>query len=158
RGSRIWGAAVCLAFLAVAFCLRLAAGSRWRPAQTVVFMLAAVAVAVLIYYTPDYLHLNVTPEKKRRWEINFRWRIVGAVLLLGVLLASSTGGRIVAVIAAALLAAENWVALKNVPPNKLGTYFWTIDLILLFLSLRGVDAGTACIILLLLAAAAHLAI
>jgi 2-polyprenyl-3-methyl-5-hydroxy-6-metoxy-1,4-benzoquinol methylase len=158
RGSRIWGAAVCLAFLAVAVCLRLAAGGRWRPAQTVVFMLVALAVAVLIYYTPDYLHLNVTPEKKHRWEINFRWRIVGAVLLLGVLLASSMGGRIVAVVVAALLAAENWIALKQVPSPKLGTYFWTIDLILLFLSLRGVDAGTACIILLLLAAAAHLAI
>jgi 2-polyprenyl-3-methyl-5-hydroxy-6-metoxy-1,4-benzoquinol methylase len=142
----------------VAVCLRLAAGGRWRPVQTVVFMLVALAVAVLIYYTPDYLHLSVTPEKKRRWEINFRWRIVGAVLLLGVLLASSMGGRIVAVVVAALLAAENWIALKQVPSPKLGTYFWTIDLILLFLSLRGVDAGTACIILLLLAAAAHLAI
>jgi 2-polyprenyl-3-methyl-5-hydroxy-6-metoxy-1,4-benzoquinol methylase len=158
RGSRIWGAAVCLAFLAVAVCLRLAAGGRWRPVQTVVFMLVALAVAVLIYYTPDYLHLSVTPEKKRRWEINFRWRIVGAVLLLGVLLASSNDGRIVAVIAAALLAAENWVAHKIVPPSKLGTYFWITDLVLLFVSLIRADAGTAGIVLLLLAAAAHLAI
>jgi 2-polyprenyl-3-methyl-5-hydroxy-6-metoxy-1,4-benzoquinol methylase len=158
RGSRIWGAAVCLAFLAVAACLRLVAGSRWRPVQTVVFMLVALAVAVLIYYTPDYLHLSVTPEKKRRWEINFRWRIVGAVLLLGVLLASSTGGRIAAVAVAALLAAENWLALKQVPPPRRGAYFWTTDLVLLFLSLIRADAGTAGIILLLLAAAAHLAI
>jgi 2-polyprenyl-3-methyl-5-hydroxy-6-metoxy-1,4-benzoquinol methylase len=158
RGSRIWGAAVCLAFLAMAVCLRLAAGSRWRPAQTVVFMLVAIAVAVLIYYTPDYLHLSVTPEKKRRWEINFRWRIAGAVLLLGGLLASSNDGRIVAVIAAALLATENWIARKHIPPSKLGAYFWTTDLILLFLSLIRADAGTAGIVLLLLAAAAHLAI
>jgi len=157
RGSRISGVAVCLAFLALAACVRLAAG-RWHPVQTVVFALVAIAVAVLIYYTPDYLHLSVTPDKKRRWEINFRWRIVGAVLLLGVLLASSTGGRIVAVVVAALLAAENWVGRKQVPPPKLGAYFWTTDLLLLFLSLIRADAGTAGIILLLLAAAAHLAI
>ena len=158
RGSRIWGAVVCLAFLAVAAFVRLSAGSRWRPAHTIVFMLIAIAVAVLIYYTPDYLHLSVTPEKKRRWEINFRWRIVAAVLLLGVLLASSNGARIVAVIAAALLAAANWMARTSVSPQWLGAFFWTTDLVLLFLSLIRADASTAGIILLLMAAAAHLAI
>ena len=93
RGSRIWGAAVCLGFLAVAIAIRLAAGGRWHPGQTIVFILVAIAVAVLMYYTPDYLHLSVTPEKKRRWEINVRWRIIAAILLLGLLLASSNAGR-----------------------------------------------------------------
>ena len=32
RGSRIWGAVVCLGFLAVAVAVRLAAGGRWHPA------------------------------------------------------------------------------------------------------------------------------
>lgn len=158
RSSRIWGAAVCLGFLAAAAATRIAAGGRWHPAQTIVFILVAIAVAVPMYYTPDYLHLSVTPEKKRRWEINIRWRIIAAILLLGLLLATSNGGRLFTLIVVALLAGANWLALKKIPPQKLAAYFWTTDLALLFLSLIRADAGTAAIILLLLAAAAHLAI
>src|ERR1044071_3193576 len=94
RGSRIWGGVVCLAFLAVAAVTRVAAGGKWRTGETVVFLLIALAVAVLIYYTPDYLHLSVTPERKQRWEMKIRWRIVAAVFVLGGLLASSNGGRL----------------------------------------------------------------
>lgn len=158
RGSRIWGAAVCLGFLAVAIATRIAAGGRWHPAQTIVFILAAIAVAVLMYYTPDYLHLSVTPEKKRRWEINIRWRIIAAVLLLGLLLSTSNGGRIFVLIVAGVLAGANWIARMKIPPPKLAAYLWSTDLVLLFLSLIRADAGTAAIILLLLAAAVHLAI
>jgi SAM-dependent methyltransferase len=158
RGSRIWGGVVCLGFLSVAIAIRLVAGGRWHLGQTIVFMLAAIAVAVLMYYTPDYLHLSVTPEKKRRWEINVRWRISAAILLLGLVLASSNGGRIFTLAVAALLAGANWIALKKVPPAKLAAYFWITDLVLLFLSLIRADAGSAAIMLLLLAAAAHLAI
>jgi 2-polyprenyl-3-methyl-5-hydroxy-6-metoxy-1,4-benzoquinol methylase len=158
RGSRIWGAAVCLGFLAVAVVTRLVAGGKWRPGQTIVFMLAAMAVAVLMYYTPDYLHLSVTPEKKRRWEINVRWRIIAAVLVLGLFLASSNDGRLRTLLAVALLAGVNWLALKAIPPRNLAAYLWTTDLVLLFLSLIRSDAGSAAIILLVLAAAAHLAV
>ncbi|MFI5104442.1 MAG: hypothetical protein ACHP79_05930, partial [Terriglobales bacterium] len=158
RGSRIWGAAVCLGFLAVAASVRLAAGGRWHPAQTIVFILAAIAVAVLMYYTPDYLHLSVTPEKKRRWEINVRWRIIAAVLLLGLLLATSNAGRVFTLIAVAWLAGANWIASKKLPARHLSIFFWATDLVLLFLSLIRAEVGSAAIILLLLAAAAHLAI
>ncbi|HEY1940418.1 MAG TPA: class I SAM-dependent methyltransferase [Candidatus Angelobacter sp.] len=158
RGSRIWGGLVCLGFMAIAFVTRLAMGGRWHPASTIVFVVAALSVAVLMYYTPDYLHLSVTPEKKRRWEINVRWRIIAAVVLLGFLLASSNSGRLITLFAGILLAVANWIALKKIPPAKLPTYFWTTDLVFLFLSLVRADAGSAAIILLLLAAAAHLAI
>jgi 2-polyprenyl-3-methyl-5-hydroxy-6-metoxy-1,4-benzoquinol methylase len=158
QGSRIWGAAVCLGFLAVAAAIRIAAGGTWRAGQTIVFVLTAIAVAVLMYYTPDYLHLSVTPEKKRRWEINVRWRIIAAVLLLGLLLAPSNGRRLFVLIAVAWLAGANWIALKKIPPARLAAFLWITDLVLLFLALIGVDPDTAAIILLLLAAAAHLAI
>jgi 2-polyprenyl-3-methyl-5-hydroxy-6-metoxy-1,4-benzoquinol methylase/heme/copper-type cytochrome/quinol oxidase subunit 4 len=158
RGSRIWGGLVCFAFLAIAFVTRLAMGGRWHPASTIVFVVAAISVAVLMYYTPDYLHLSVTPEKKRRWEINIRWRIIAAVVLLGFLLSSSNGGRLITLLAGVLLAAANWIALKKIPLAKLPAYFWTTDLVFLFLSLVRADAGSAAIILLLLAASAHLAI
>ncbi|MGZ4845847.1 MAG: class I SAM-dependent methyltransferase [Candidatus Angelobacter sp.] len=157
-GSRIWGGVVGVAFVAIAVATRLVFGGRWRTTQTIVFLLAAIAVAVLMYYTPDYLHLSVTLEKKRRWEINLRWRIIAAIVLLGLLLASSNSGRLFTLFAGALLAGLNWIALKKIPPGKLGVYFWTTDLLLLFLSLIRADAGTAAILLIVLAAAAHMAI
>ncbi len=158
QGSRIWGAAVCLMFLAASAGLRLAMGGRWRTSQDIVFILAAVAVSVLMYYTPDYLHLGVNPEKKRRWEINIRWRIAAAVLLFGLLLSPANGGRLFTAAAVAFLLALNWMALKKIPPQKLAAFFWSTDLFLLFLSLIRADRGSAAIILLLLAAAAHLAV
>jgi len=158
QGSRIWGGTVAGMFLMMSVLLRVLATGRWRIAQTPVFFLIAIAIAILIYYTPDYLHLSVTPEKKRRWEINLRWRIAAAIALLGVILASSNGGRVFALFAGIGVAGTNWFALKKLPSQKLGAYFWTIDLIFLFLSLIRADAGTASIIVLLLAAAAHIAI
>src|SRR5262249_28779177 len=113
---------------------------------------------IVMYYTPDYLHLSVTPERKHSWEIKIRWRIVGAVLVLGLLLGSGLGGRIFAVFAAAWLAGANWLAIKKIPAEKLAAFFWVTDLVLLFLSLIRADSGVAAIILVALAAAAHLSI
>src|SRR5438270_3356057 len=158
RGSRVWGGAVCLGFLALAAVTRLTFNGRWRTIETVAFLLASIAAAVLMYYTPDYLHLSVTPEKKRRWEINLRWRIAATALLLGLLLAPSNAGRLFAVFAGLSLAGANWLALKKIPPRNLPAYFWTTDLLLLFLSLVRADAGSAAILLIALAAAAHVAI
>lgn len=162
QGSRIWGGVLCLAFLAAAVAVRLTARGRWTIGETIVFPLIALAIAVLMYYTPDYLHLSVTPEKKRNWEIKIRWRLVAAVLLLGLLFGPGVGGRLFAVFAAAWLAGANWLAKKKVPAARLAAFFWITDLVLLFLSLIDADAGTAggttAIMLLLLAASAHFAI
>ncbi len=158
QGSRIWGGVVCLGFLALAVATRMAAGGRWRAGETVVLAMAAIAAAVMMYYTPDYLHLSVTPEKKRSWEIKIRWRVVAAVLLLGLIMGSGVGGRLFAAFAAAWLAGANWLAKNKVPAPKLAAFFWITDLILLFLSLVRAGSGVAATILVALAAAAHLAI
>ena len=158
QGSRIWGGAVCLGFLAVAAVIRLTFTGRWRSSETIAFLLASFAAAVLMYYTPDYLHLSVAPERKRRWEINLRWRIAGTALLLGLLLAPSNLGRLYAIFAGLALAAANWLAHKKVPARNLPAFFWITDLLLLFLSLVRADAGSAAILLIALAAAAHVAI
>ncbi|HKV91353.1 MAG TPA: class I SAM-dependent methyltransferase [Candidatus Angelobacter sp.] len=162
QGSRIWGGIVCLAFLAATVAVRVAARGRWRAGETIVFPLVALAIAVLMYYTPDYLHLSVTPEKKRLWEIKLRWRIMGAALVLGMALTPGNRGRIFTLFAVAWLAAANWLAHKKIPAKFLPAFFWITDLVLLFLSLIDADAGTAggttAIMLLLLAASAHLAI
>src|SRR5438445_5773635 len=122
RGSRIWGGAVCLGFLAIAAVSRLTFNGRWRTIETVAFLLASIAAAVLMYYTPDYLHLSVTPEKKRRWEINLRWRIAGIALLLGLLLAPSNAGRLFAIFAGLALAGANWLAHKHVRAGTLPVF------------------------------------
>jgi 2-polyprenyl-3-methyl-5-hydroxy-6-metoxy-1,4-benzoquinol methylase len=158
QGSRIWGGVVCLVFLALAVATRIAAGGRWRAGETLVFAMVAIAAAVLMYYTPDYLHLSVTPEKKRSWEIKIRWRVVAVVLVLGLLVGSGVGGRMFALFTAVWLAGANWLAAKKILPPKLGAFFWITDLAVLFLSLIKADAGVAVIILVLLAAAAHMAV
>ncbi|HEY2389878.1 MAG TPA: class I SAM-dependent methyltransferase [Candidatus Angelobacter sp.] len=158
QGSRIWGGAISSGFFAVALALRFVASGRWHADQTVASLLVAIAVAVLMYYTPDYLHLSVRPERKPHWETKIRWRIAGAALVLGITLAPGTGGRIFAVSAAVYLVVTNWLALKKIRPEKTALFFWITDLVLLFLSLIRANSGTASILLLALAAAAHVAI
>lgn len=149
---------MCLGFLAVAAVIRLTFTGRWRTIETIVFLLVSIAAAVLMYYTPDYLHLSVAPERKRRWEINLRWRIAGTALLLGLLLAPSNAGRLFAIFAGLALACANWLAHKRVPARNVPAFFWITDLLLLFLCLVRADAGAAAILLIALAAAAHVAI
>ncbi|HET9836978.1 MAG TPA: class I SAM-dependent methyltransferase [Candidatus Angelobacter sp.] len=158
QGSRIWGAVVCFAFLGAAAAVETVMRGRWSLGARIFFPLIALAAAVLIYYTPDYLYLSVTPEKKRRWEIKLRWRIVAAVLVLGLALSSTTHGRLLTLLAAGWLSGANWLARKKVSAQFVPALFWFTDLALLFLSLIESGAGTASILLLLLATSAHLAI
>jgi 2-polyprenyl-3-methyl-5-hydroxy-6-metoxy-1,4-benzoquinol methylase len=157
QGSRIWGAAVCAAILLAAGLVRATANGRWSAAESVIFALAAIAVAVLVYYTPDYLHLSVTPERKRRWEIKFRWRVLAAVLVLGLLLSPGMSGRLFTLFAVAVLAGENAFAGKRLT-RDFAAEFWITGLVLIFLALIRAGAGVAAIILLLLAASAHMAV
>jgi 2-polyprenyl-3-methyl-5-hydroxy-6-metoxy-1,4-benzoquinol methylase len=158
RGSRIWGGLICAAFLILASLVRLTANGRWRPAEDLVFGLAAIAVAVLLYYTPDYLHLSVTPDRKRRWEIKVRWRIIAAIFLLGLVLSPGNSGRLFTLFASAVLAGVNWLAKDKISPQRLPAFFLATDLVLIFLALIRAGAGTAAIMLLLLAASTHLAV
>jgi len=163
RGSRIWGVLVAVAFLGASAELVLAVAEQWSIAEAIFFHLIAFVIAVLLYYTPDYLHLSVAPEKKRRWEIKLRWRMIGAVLLLSVALANDNRGRLCALLAVAWLAAANWLARKKAAPEFVPALFWFTDLVLLFfalmfLSATNAGAGAIAILFLLFAASAHLAI
>jgi 2-polyprenyl-3-methyl-5-hydroxy-6-metoxy-1,4-benzoquinol methylase len=158
QGSRICGAAVCLAFLAAAGAVQVFMRGRWSVGARIFFPMIAVAAAVLVYYAPDYLYLSVTPDKKRRWEVKLRWRIVVAVLVIGLVLSSTNHGRLLTLVAVAWLSGANWLAWKRVPAPFIPAFFWLTDLAIVFVSLIESGAGTASILLLLLAAAAHLAI
>jgi 2-polyprenyl-3-methyl-5-hydroxy-6-metoxy-1,4-benzoquinol methylase len=162
QGSRIWGGIVCLAFLVAVVVVRFTFNGRWNDGESIVFALAAVAVAVLMYYTPDYLHLSVNPERKRSWQIKFRWRAIAAVLTLGLLLSSGNAGRLFTIFAVAVLAGVNWLA-RRLPLRAVSTVYWVADLALIsfaaikfVLSQASPNAASAAILLILLAAAEHL--
>src|SRR6185437_10069272 len=113
RSSRAYGAVCVFVFLVIAgLCLGLAAQVSAR--LTLAFALVALALASSLYYTPDYLHLTVVPDKKQRWQVKIRWRIVAAVLVLGLLLSSTNEARVLVV------AASAWLALCNRLIKKLG--------------------------------------
>ncbi|HEX7286748.1 MAG TPA: methyltransferase domain-containing protein [Candidatus Angelobacter sp.] len=154
--SRIFGAiAVLLLATAAAICLKTTAAPAMTP--TIPFLLAAIALAASLYYTPDYLHLTVDPSKSLRWAVRIRWRIIGAALLIGLIAASSLSGRVAVAAAAVWLLAANLLARRVVPAHFAALWFATTDLLLLFgLLLWGdLDLTLAGI---LLAAAVHVAV
>jgi len=150
--SRVSGAIACFLFLAFAELVWF--GQHWTVRLSpIVFCLTAAALAVSIYYTPDYLHLSVTPERKSRWAVKIRWRIAGAVLVLGMLFASTTRGRLVVLAGVAWLCLMALLAKNLVPEQHVPLFFWISDWPLLVFALLG-QSITA--LLLVPAAAAHL--
>jgi 2-polyprenyl-3-methyl-5-hydroxy-6-metoxy-1,4-benzoquinol methylase len=67
----------------------------------------ALAIAFSIIYTPNYLHLTVTPDKPIRWQVRIRWRIAAVVLILSAAFAETRAGAITGAAAAAILIAVN---------------------------------------------------
>lgn len=156
RSSRAYGAICVIVFVLIAgMCLDLAKTSTARPA--IAFILVALALAASLYYTPDYLHLTVVPDKKQRWQVKIRWRIVAFVMVLGLLVSSTNQGRIWVVTAALWLAFCNLGISKLAPLRHNTAWFWATDLTLLA-SLFLAGELTLTLGSLLLAAAAHLAI
>jgi 2-polyprenyl-3-methyl-5-hydroxy-6-metoxy-1,4-benzoquinol methylase len=155
RSSRIWGAALVLVlFAAAAACIK--AGNGSDPKLLALYAAIASALAVFIYYTPDYLHLSVDPAKRARWAVKIRWRIIAFALIMSALLTSNTGERVTAAAAIVWLVVLNLFG-RKVPRLPVPLYFWfgeTALLAALLLIVRlDLLLGT-----LLLAAAAHLAI
>ena len=155
RSSRLYGAISIFVFLVIAgVCLSLA--GQVPACLNIAFALVALALAGSLHYTPDYLHLTVVPDKKQRWQVKIRWRIVAAVLVLGLLLSSTNEARVLVVAAAAWLAVCNFGIQKFASAEPF-SWFWATDLVLLaslfFTGELSLTLGS-----LLLAAAAHLAI
>src|SRR6266853_2880893 len=106
RSSRIWGTALVLVlFAAVGACIRI--GKISDPKLLALYAAITSALAVFIYYTPDYLHLSVDPAKRSRWAVKIRWRIIAAALIISVVLASNIQERAWAAVAIVWLVALN---------------------------------------------------
>jgi 2-polyprenyl-3-methyl-5-hydroxy-6-metoxy-1,4-benzoquinol methylase len=154
--SRLWGGGLALLLIAMgSACLgtRAAHGA----SAAIAFGITITALAISLWYSPDYLHLTVNSEKKARWEIKIRWRVIGAGLLLGALMAGGARGIIPVIIAAAWLTVTNLLAMAALPSSYFPSYFWGTD----FLLLAALLLATGCDLLLgaaMLAAAAHLSI
>jgi 2-polyprenyl-3-methyl-5-hydroxy-6-metoxy-1,4-benzoquinol methylase len=156
RNSRVCGVSLVLILPGMAaVCLR--TGGEITRAVLIAFAIATVALAASIYYTPDYLHLTVVPQKTLRWEIRIRWRVIGAALIIGMLLTSSRRGRISVLIAVAWLLVANLLARRVVPQRYFPAYFWATDYALLATALLFTPLNLL-LGAVLLAAAAHLSI
>jgi 2-polyprenyl-3-methyl-5-hydroxy-6-metoxy-1,4-benzoquinol methylase len=155
KSSRVWGVGLvlvlCGAFLA---CIKI--GKTANFSLLAIYAALASALAVFIYYTPDYLHLTVDPRKRGRWAVKIRWRIIAAALIISGLLAANARERAWAAMAIVCLLALNLFG-RRVPKQWVPLYFWLGDIALLaaLLFIVHIDLLLAT---LLLAAAAHLAI
>jgi len=155
RSSRIWGAALVLVLLAaVGVCIE--AGRISDPKLLALYAAITLALAIFIYYTPDYLHLSVDPVKRSRWAVKIRWRIIAAAVVLSALLASNAHARVTAAAAIVWLVALNLFG-RKAPRRYVPLYFWLGETVLLatLLIIVRLDLLLAT---LLLAAATHLAI
>jgi 2-polyprenyl-3-methyl-5-hydroxy-6-metoxy-1,4-benzoquinol methylase len=111
RQSRIWGSVSAVAlFGTTAICMDISGGLASQFTALVVLLTAALAI--FIYYTPDYLHLTVMLEKRSRWAVRIRWRLIAAALILGLLLSSTNRARISVLLAIGVLVAANLLALR----------------------------------------------
>lgn len=141
-------------FGTVGACVRTGKASSF--ALLALYTAMASALAIFIYYTPDYLHLTVDPGKRSRWAVKIRWRIIAAALIMSGLLASNAYEREWMAAAIVWLVALNLFG-RRVPRRFVPLYFWPGDVALLAVLLLVVHLDLL-LAALLLAAAAHLAI
>ena len=163
NSSRIWAAVSVLIW--IVFAMVLLRVARSTVPSVVAAALVVMAVGVSLLYTPDYLHLTVNPNRRARWQVMIRWRIIAAALLVGCLcsffLNSAPAGHLrdagVALIATAWLASANLLARNIQTPQYFAAYFWITDLTLLAALLLS-HACHPLVGVVLMAAAAHLSI
>jgi 2-polyprenyl-3-methyl-5-hydroxy-6-metoxy-1,4-benzoquinol methylase len=130
RSSRIAAGGVVLCVLALAaFCVM--TEGKAPDSRIVVFGLIVAAIAISIFYTPDYLHLTVKPDKPALWEFKIRWRLIGCVLVLGLIFSSNVRDVLVCLGATAWLIGANVVGYRLIRRIFLPAYLWLTDLALL---------------------------
>src|SRR5438270_2427846 len=129
RRSRLWAIPAVAVVLGVSWaCLH--AAVLLSRSTAVVFLLVVIALTVSLLYTPDYLQLTANPEKRWRWQIKIRWRIIAAVLVLGMIMPSGNHDRSIAVTSAVCLALVNLAAAKLVRGRYFALYFLLTDFLI----------------------------
>jgi len=152
--SRVFSACMAVSLLLIAV-LYLLVSSRRSASVTIVYVLIAAALAISLSYVPNYLQLTVNPQKRPAWAVKVRWRIAGALAILGLLLTSNWRGRGALLIAVVWLLAANLVAKKWIPTRYSSMFTFASDIVLVWTCLLPglLDPLLGAI---LLAVAAHL--
>ncbi len=97
----------------------------------IIFALVIAALCGSLFYTPDYLHLNVNRTKRFRWQVKIRWRLIPAGLVIGFLSAPDLRGVEISLASCLWLASANLLA-KRVTSSRSSTfYFWFTDSVLI---------------------------
>jgi 2-polyprenyl-3-methyl-5-hydroxy-6-metoxy-1,4-benzoquinol methylase len=126
KGSRFWSELAALIALVASFFFWSVFCITGRL-PGVVFSLVAIAIAGSLIYTPDYLHLNVNLNKRARWQVKIRWRLIAAALVISLLARPHVRGLSIVLAACASFAAVNYLAKFVAPPSYTATYFWFSD-------------------------------
>jgi 2-polyprenyl-3-methyl-5-hydroxy-6-metoxy-1,4-benzoquinol methylase len=154
RGSRAWAAvcAVCVAAVA-AYAWKICGITAQMPA--LIFPVIIAAVCGSLFYTPDYLHLNVNRTKRFRWQVKIRWRLIAVGLLIGLLSDRSVRSVEIVLASCAWLAIVNLLAKRVTTTRPSSAYFLATDIVLIgtLLSATHIDFLLA---IALIAASAHL--
>jgi 2-polyprenyl-3-methyl-5-hydroxy-6-metoxy-1,4-benzoquinol methylase len=128
--SRALAAALAIPVVTIAVLCASAAA----PLPRGILIECSIIIAALLgslWYTPDYLHLSVNPEKCLRWQIRIRWRLIAAVLLLGLPVTFNRKGMLVVLAAAGWMLFANFVARYAARPAAIPAYFLATDFTLL---------------------------
>jgi SAM-dependent methyltransferase len=153
---RALAAVLAIPLFAVAFlCVRVA--EPLSNSVLISFVVTIAALPISFWYSPDYLHLTVNPDKCLRWEIRIRWRISAIALVLGLIFTFNQRGMLIVVASAAGLLCANLIARAAARPAAVPAYFLATDFALLagllFTARINILLGAA-----LLAAAIHVSL
>jgi SAM-dependent methyltransferase len=154
--SRALAVILAIPLFAIAFlCVRVA--EPLSNSVLISFALTIAAIPISFWYSPDYLHLSVSPDICLRWEIRIRWRIAAIALVLGLILTFNQRGMLIVIASAAGLLCANLIARAAARPAAVPSYFLATDFALLagllFTARINILLGAA-----LLAAAIHVSL
>lgn len=97
----------------------------------IVFALVIAALCGSLFYTPDYLHLNVNRSKRFRWQVKIRWRLIPAILLIGLAFSVNIRGVEIVLGSCAWLAVVNGLAKQVASAEYSSLYYGVADFVLL---------------------------
>ena len=125
---------------------------------TITFALIIAALAGSLFYTPDYLHLNVNRTKRFRWQVKIRWRLIPAGLVIGLLSGTNVRGVEIVLASCTWLVVANLLAKRVTSPQYSSLYFWITDLALLGTLVFSTTPIDFILAAALIAASLHLAV
>jgi SAM-dependent methyltransferase len=156
RRGRLWSAVCVVCALAAAIYAWKVSGITART-PVIIFALVIAALCGSLFYTPDYLHLNVNRTKRLRWQIKIRWRLLVVGLIVGLASVSNLKDALVVIAVIGWLVVANLLARFVVSPSNASAYFAITDCVPLFALFFATQINPLAAVA-MIAASAHLEI